>query len=183
MDALAMQTEVLARYRALRALVPKAKPMVLLNIGADHTALAVGHELGPPATLVLAIGSQKTAREFFKHAPPSPLEIEDAIQTVEDEVIRARALLPTESVLVTSDVGIREIALHSGVADAALMRLPLESMERTFDRFASVSSGRPAVQEGLPATASFAATLLILREFMHHMRFSEIAIAGAPKSK
>jgi hypothetical protein len=51
-------------------------------------------------------------------------------------------------------------------------------MERTFDRLAQVSLGRPASSEGLPASNSFSATLLILREFMHHLQFAGITVLG-----
>jgi exopolyphosphatase/pppGpp-phosphohydrolase len=172
-----MQAELSARYRALRALAPAATPMLVLHIGAEHTGIAVGQEADPGATLVLAIGSQKTAREFFKHTPPSPLEIEHAIHAVEDEVIRAKALIAPGSMLVTSDAGVREIALHAGLAAAPVMQLSLDALERTFNRFSAVSLGRPAAQEGLPADGAFAATLVILREFMHHHQLAQITVA------
>jgi len=49
-------------------------------------------------------------------------------------------------------------------------------MEKTFDRLASVSLGRPAAHEGLPDSTAFAATLLILREFMHHLKFASLTV-------
>jgi exopolyphosphatase/pppGpp-phosphohydrolase len=150
--------------------------MTLLHIGAEQTVVTVGPEFDPAAGLVLAIGSQKTARDYFKQTPASPLEIENAIAAVEDEVTRAKALIPPNSGLFTADAGVRAIALHAGVTDTASMRLSVDAMERVFNRFASVSLGRPGAHEGLPEDAEFAATLLILREFMHHMQFPEITI-------
>jgi hypothetical protein len=148
----------------------------LLHIGAEQTVVTVGRQFDPATSLVLAIGSQKTARDHFKHLPPRPLEVENAIAAVEDEVTRAKAMIPPGSDLSTADAGVREIALHSGVVDAASMRLSIDALERTFDRFAAVSLGRPAAHEGLPDNAEFAATLLILREFMHHLQFAQITI-------
>lgn len=46
----------------------------------------------------------------------------------------------------------------------------------TFQRLSAVSLGRPISLEGLPASADFAATLLILREFMHHLGFASITL-------
>ena len=151
--------------------------MTLLHIGAEQTVVTVGRQSDPAASLVLAIGSQKTARDYFKHAPPSPLEVENAIAVVEDEVTRAKAMIPPGSGLFTADAGARAIAIHSGVVDAASMRLSIDALERTFDRFAAVSLGRPAAHEGLAENAEFAATLLILREFMHHLQFAQITIS------
>ena len=150
--------------------------MTLLHIGAEQTVVTVGGKSNPAATLVLALGSQKTARDHFKHAPPRPLEVENAIAAVEDEVTRAKAMIPPDSGLFTADASVREIALHSGVVDAASIRLSIDAVERAFDRLAAVSLGRPAAHEGLPENAEFAATLLILREFMHHLQFAQITI-------
>ena len=178
-----MQAEIRRRYGAVRALAPDATSLVVLHIGAQETTLAVGVGPDPAATLVLAIGSQKTAREFFKHTPPSPLEIENAIHAVEDEVTRAKTLIPPDTRLITTDVTTRKIAIHSGVIEATLMRLSIETLERSFNRLASVSLGRPAAHEGLPTSAAFAATLLILREFMHHLQFSDITIVAGPAAR
>jgi hypothetical protein len=35
-------------------------------------------------------------------------------------------------------------------------------------------TGSTAARQGLPGDAGFAATLLILREFMHHLQFASI---------
>jgi exopolyphosphatase/pppGpp-phosphohydrolase len=167
---------VVAQFSEAHARLPDAAGWVLLHIDAEQTAVVVSAAAAPDAVLTLTIGSQKTAREYFKHTPPSPLELENAIAMVEDEVTQARKLIPAGASLCTSDESIREIALLSGVTAGETMRLSLEAMERTFDRLALVSLGRPASSEGLPASNSFAATLLILREFIHHLQFAEITI-------
>jgi exopolyphosphatase/pppGpp-phosphohydrolase len=169
-------TLITAQYGAARAQLATDDVLVLLHIGPEQTAIAVGHGATPDATLTLAIGAQKTARESFKHKPPSPLELENAIVTVEDEVTRARSLVPAGARLVTTDTAISEIAILSGMASSAVVRLPLDAMERTFDRLAQVSLGRPVSLDTLPADHSFAATLLILREFMHHLQFADLTI-------
>jgi len=66
--------------------------------------------------------------------------------------------------------------LMAGVAPGAGMVLPLGAMEQTFERLAAVAEGRPVVQEGLPESTEFAAALLILREFMHHLGFSAVHV-------
>ena len=49
-------------------------------------------------------------------------------------------------------------------------------MEQTFERLIALALGRPALREGIPTSAEFAATLLIMREFMHHMQFASITV-------
>ena len=96
--------------------------------------------------------------------------------SVEDEVARVRAIIVDDSRLFTRDAGIREIALIAGLLDQSALTLSLETMEKTFDRLAAVSLGRPAAHEGLPGSTAFTATLLILREFMHHLKFASITV-------
>ncbi|MDR3371247.1 hypothetical protein [Rhodoferax sp.] len=169
------------QYCTARALLANDDVLVLLHIGAEQTGIAVGNSALPEVALTLSIGSQKTAREYFKHAPPSMLELENAIVTVEDEITRARSLMPTGASLVTIDPTIRKIAILSGMAAEQVMCLPIEAMERTFDQLAQVSLGRPASLDKLPADNGFAATLLILREFMHHLQFTNITALHADR--
>jgi hypothetical protein len=78
--------------------------------------------------------------------------------------------------LFTKDASIRELALIAGVSDQSEMVLSLEAVEQTFDLLASLVLGRPASSAGIPTHLEFAATLLILREFMHHLKFDSICI-------
>ncbi|MEO8119512.1 MAG: alpha/beta hydrolase-fold protein [Rhodoferax sp.] len=151
-------------------------PVTLLHIGADQTTVATGSGAEGRAPLTLALGSQKTTSDFFKHSPPTPLEMENAIMAIEDEVSRARTWIADDSVLYSTDPVVREIALMAGVTDQPELTLSIEAVEQTFERLAAVTLGRPASSDAIPADAAFAATLLILREFMHHLQFSSITV-------
>lgn len=98
---------------------------------------------------------------------------------VEDEVYRLRHDILPGAKLYSEDNDIRTIARLAGVAENEQMILSLEAVEQTFDRLALVINGRPASFEGIPDGNDFAATLLILREFMHHLKFTEIVLKGA----
>lgn len=163
-------------YRTVRVQAGPTEALTVLHIGAGHTAVATGQGAEAAATLVLPIGALITAQTFFRRSPPTPLEMENAIATVEDEVMRLPALLPPHSTLWSVDPLVRDIALMAGVAPGACMLLPLDLMEQTFERLAAVAEGRPVVLEGLPESTVFAAALLILREFMHHLGFSAIRV-------
>jgi exopolyphosphatase/pppGpp-phosphohydrolase len=171
----ASTTEARRQYTAIRASGRADARLTVLHIGARQTVLATGTDRDPAVVFTLAIGSSKTAGDQFRRDPPAPIEMENAIMVVEDEVTRARDRV-VGSELFTMDVAIREIALIAGVAEAAEMALSREAVEQTFDRFSGVVSGRPASSEGLPAGGAFAATLLILRELMHHLQFSSITV-------
>jgi len=180
MEPSAPDVDCTARYRAIRSVVTGSASLAVLHIGDEQTVLAVGDSLDAPATLTMAIGAQRTAREFFKRVVPNPLELENAIATVEDEVMRARTLVQGRPRLYTMDPAIRTIAKVSGVTEGAAMELSIDALERSFDRLTSVALGRPASHEGLPDDKAFAATLLILRELMHHLQFAAIHYVDLP---
>ena len=150
--------------------------IVILHIGTEQSGVAVG--LGPVADLVklLPMGSECTAREYFKTTPPTPLAVEHAIQLVEDVVMPLRSVIPSEARLFSADAALREIALLAGAGSEEPSRLKLDAMERLFSRLSAVVEGSPALHQGLPESNTFAATLLILREFMHHLQFAQIEV-------
>ena len=147
-----------------------------LHIGVDRTTVTRHANETEVESKVLSIGSVRTASDFFKHSPPTPQELENAIMAVEDEVSRARTLAASPAVLLTSDASIRGIALQAGIAEGERMVLPIEAVETLFDLLAAFVMGRPASSAGIPTDSRFAATLLVLREFMHHLQFPAITI-------
>lgn len=171
-----MDNDIQVQYKVTRLGISTVMPIAVLHIGEDQTTIAFGTDAEPEDMLVLSIGSNRTAVDFFKHTPPTPGEMETAIMVVEDEVTRTGKLLTGHPKLFTRDASIRELALIAGVSDQPVMILSIEAVERTFDLLASLVLGRPASIVGIPTTPAFAATLLILREFMHHLQFDSICI-------
>lgn len=165
-----------AQYAAIRADLAAGESAALLHIGAEQTVILSGNGIEPVTQLILAIGAEKTAKDYFRHEPPTPGEIENAIMQVEDEVIRARPVIPRDAILFSADAGIFEIAQLAGLPDQMEAVLSLDAMERVFDRLAALSQGQPASQAGIPTGKVFAARLLILREFMHHLQFESITL-------
>jgi len=152
----------------------------VLHIGAEQTTLTLHTGAAPATTLTLAVGAERTAHVYFHHNPPSALEMETAIAAVEDEVMPALRQLPAGLALHTADAAVRTIAQLAGVSEGPRMVLSIEAMEACFDRLAAVVQGRPSTQDVLPTDNDFAATLLILRELMHHLGFDRICWVQAP---
>ena len=161
------------RYAHLRRQAAPTGRSVLLHIGDDATGVAAGTGTEPDAVLVLQMGAKRTATDFFKHQPPSPLEIETAIMAVEDEVMRARAAVVGSPALYSTDERVADMARLLGSPAA----LTLEQVERLFNQLAARAEGRPASQVDIPDDPEFAATLLILREFMHHLGFEAVQVS------
>jgi exopolyphosphatase/pppGpp-phosphohydrolase len=177
-ESLSLKNETLIRalYCAARSDVADGAPVTLLQIGAELTGIATGKNKEPAAVLILPIGARKTAADCFRHEPPTPRELEDAIAAIEDAIAPVRNMIAGDSALMTVDAAIREIALVAGLPGATVSNLSRDAVEQAFDRLTRVTLGRPAAREGIPAGSAFAATLLILREFMHHLQFTSITV-------
>jgi len=86
-------------------------------------------------------------------------------------------LIPTGCGLYTTDTSILKIAQQTVSSHHSVgVVLARTEMEQVFGRLAAIISGRPVNQDVLPTTNTFAATLLILREVMHHLGFVNITI-------
>lgn len=158
----------------------------LLQIQEHHTQVTPGLQAKntpnpAPQPLTLPIGSAQLAARCLRGNPPTPLQIEQAIEIIEDTVMPARARLPARLQLATRDPALH--ALHAPHAHnapppgqnapqahppAADTWLALAAVEQLFDRLAARANGRPATQDPLPVDGPNAARLLILRELLHH---------------
>ncbi|GKX63171.1 hypothetical protein SOASR032_17400 [Pragia fontium] len=145
-------------------------PITLLHIGQEKTWVLSG------SVQRLNIGATSLVDACFFHQPPTAGEMERAIMLVEDEVIRISNQITADSQLYTADRTLDDIARAVGIAPQPEYRLSLEEVERVFDSLAAVMSGRSAAWEGIPEDNVFSASLLILREFMHHLGFSAITV-------
>ncbi|MDP2250486.1 MAG: hypothetical protein U1E02_30840 [Hydrogenophaga sp.] len=145
-------------------------PLVWLHLGRDTLWLV--HESGGSGTasLSLDLGTESTARLFFRADLPRPLELERAIDHVEDELMRAVAWSGGHTMLAT------EHPLVRGLAPGAAV-LQRDAVEALFQRLVSGALGDPSALKGLPSGREAAATLLILRELMHHLGFNQVVVA------
>jgi exopolyphosphatase/pppGpp-phosphohydrolase len=166
-------------YGTVHGAQKEAVLFTVLHIGREQSWILQGANQQPGLVICLELGSQRLAREHFRRDPPSPAELEAAIMVVEDEVMPVAKKLLAGSSLFTSDTGIADIASVATGSDEATTTLDLQTVERVFNRLANLSLGRPRSQGNLPAEGPFAANLLILREFMHHLRFERITIQSS----
>lgn len=156
---------------------PEVRPLTGLHIGAMETVVSIRDAGMAAAPLVMPIGTVKTGSGYFRHGLPSVLEIEHAIEAIEDALSRIQAAVPAGSTLQTADPLIGRIAETAGVAAGPETVLGRELVELAFNRLAAVSAGRPPAQDAIPTDPEFAAALLILREFMHHLQFESITVS------
>ena len=148
--------------------------MTMLHIGDEDLAVLSGQGDKPDAVQRIALGAARVARDFFHHDPPTSREIERAIDFVEDEIMR----LGRPAALATTVWG-TGLALQAWAAVAG-STMTIELVEQWFQRLASASLGQPRALQGLPAGREAAATLLVLREFMHHRGHASIVAVELP---
>ena len=168
--------DVSEQYNRVRAEFSSESGVTLLCIAALQTHVVSGREVKPALALSLDLGVQRLSEDFFRHQPPTPAELENAIMLVEDQVARVRSLQDEKSLLISYYPALRDIAVASGLNGPAPLRLTCDAVEQCFERLAMISLGRPAAADSMPKSAEFAATLLILREWMHHLQFDAITL-------
>lgn len=150
----------------------------VLSIEDERTVLAADIPGGAAPVLLAGLGRRTVARDCFKRDPPSPLELENAIAAIEDEIARVRASPAEGSRLRTRDPLVREIALAAGLPHEREMNFALPAVEQAFQRLAAQASRGVRSADGLAAGNEAAAALVILRELMHHLRFPAIIVSA-----
>lgn len=147
------------------------QPLLTLRFQELTTQVHSAPGVDSVVNLAPPIAPAPLAREVLRHTPPTPLEIEQAIERVEDAVMPARAHLPQAFALQVDDAPLREMA-GGGPGSArptdAPAWLSVQDVENLFGRLVALSEGRPATQDALPSDGAHAARLVIVREILHH---------------
>jgi exopolyphosphatase/pppGpp-phosphohydrolase len=126
-------------------------------------------DFGGGAAAMLPLGAKSLAEAFFRHDPPTEFELEQAIDAIEDALTATRLPHASRGTLVTADSWVRElVGLEAGSS------LTRDAVEGLFQRLVSASQGRTGALAGLPSGGEGAATLLLLRECMHHLGFESV---------
>lgn len=176
-----------ATYDRARAAQPAAHGWVALHLGDEASALALGQAPLPERVIAMDLGLVTLARRFFATERPGELAIETAIAEVEDLIMPLRQALPPESQLVSTDPAVAELAQQAGLSlTEGPADLDRDTVEALFNRWAALALGRPASQDALPiggpVAGRFAATLLVLREWLHHLPQATLTVLPAPSA-
>jgi hypothetical protein len=145
-------------------------PPTRLQLHARQTILAIGHS--DPITL--AVAPQGLAADFFRNEPPTPQELEKAIDAIEDALTSTRLTHAERGTLMTGSALVRAIPGLQHEADS----LTRDAVEELFQRLASASVGPRLLVIESPVSAEVAATVLLLRELMHHLGFAAVTVAS-----
>jgi exopolyphosphatase/pppGpp-phosphohydrolase len=171
---------LIATFARARQLVPMDQPIVVLHLGDEQAMLAWGTEVQPSKFLTLPIGLSGLANKISPNGQLSELAMEQIIAEVEDTVMPLHTKLPAASTLFSDDAMMAELSRWACRTDNTThWQLDIDSVEHLFNRLVALAQGRPASQDSLPTTGRFAATLLVLREWLHHLHFDGITVLGS----
>jgi hypothetical protein len=161
------------RESVIRALLNDG-PVTWLHLDRGCIVLEVVSDGDSPNSIMLEAGTFQGILQHLHHEPPTAEELEAAIAVIEDELMPIIGLLPKHRCLVSAAPEIGEITELAGLGSGQGVHLDIGSVERLFNRLADVSYGTPPAQRGMPTGRVFAASLLLLRELLHHARFESI---------
>ena len=163
-------------YRSVHERWAHHGPIAVLHLGDDVMALACGRSDQAEVVLTFSLGLRQLVAEVLTHTPPTPLQLELAIETVEEQVMPAHTALPPDAALVTQDAGLWHWAQAMGWCVDVDQELSLATLEEGFNLLVAHAQGRPASVACVPSDPRFAATLVVLRELMHHLHFKRITL-------
>jgi len=147
-----------------------------LELGAETSTLVCIEDGRVVLQQSLPLGTASLARQWMRHTPPTPLDMEHAIEQTEDVVMPlASKLVRTDQLLMRGSGAALILQAVGAKPDEALL-WGLDEVEVFFNRIAMVSQGRPSGQEALPTAPEFYAAMVILRECLHHLRFGAVVV-------
>lgn len=141
-----------------------------IRFAHDRTALSTADT----SEVVFAVGARTIAQKLFRHDPPTPGEIEQAIDWIEEGLAATRLTHGQLGDLQTDEPRLLALLGLRGTGE----RVTREQVESQFQKLASMSMGRPRGQDEHLLDSMTAALLLILRECMHHLGFEGLRSAS-----
>ena len=142
---------------------------LLLSLGDSQSRVQITGAGGVSQTFSLALGLNAMTPGPFRRDPPTPLELEQAIMVVEDELMRIAPQIPP---------GL-QLTLRSQPSLAAVLgdnQLDRDLVEQAFGQLAAMAEGDPLAASLLPRDEHVAAVLLIVREWLHHLASESVLI-------
>lgn len=121
--------------------------------------------------VLLAVSPHAIAQRQWPQGRPGPLQLEQAIDDVENAIEKA-GLLHADRGLLRVDAGLSALLQPVLQGPATFGR---DAVEAAFSRLVAASG--PAGHAGA-ASGDSAAALLLVRELMHHLGFQALATGG-----
>ena len=145
---------------------------IQIHIGSAQTRLSVMKTDVPTQEHVLPIGWQMLFMQRDGLGVPTPLAIEQAIQVVEDALESVQRELPQGAHYIIDSTSLA----HLGEAASVMPQIDLDMAETWYQALVARAVGAPSARGSGFADPAGDAIVLILREAMHHLKFSAIHV-------
>ncbi|MGK7369706.1 MAG: hypothetical protein ACNS64_05785 [Candidatus Halalkalibacterium sp. M3_1C_030] len=153
------------------------EPVTILHSKSDRFILEVVYDSGSKSQSTYTAGNIQSILANLKHEPAKAIEIEAAIADIEEELMPVIKDLPERRCLFTSEKAFWEIAKVAGFESEDKLKLKIDTVEEIFNRLVDVAYGTPASRLDVPEDRGFTATVLFLRELMHHASYNIIYLS------
>ena len=185
LEVLSGDEEALWTYRGAISGMPKMQHATVVDIGGGSTEVVVGASDTVIRRISLDIGSVRLTERLFRHDPPSHLELETAIELIEDQISRMAdypfagtelvGVAGTATTLAALAQGLTTFSTRA-VSNYRLSRDVIESQFRTLRAMPSgMIAGLSPVMEGRADIIT--AGILIVREIMAHCGFQQMTVS------
>jgi hypothetical protein len=128
----------------------------------------------------IAVGFELMTAQHFSKLPLDAMALERAIEWTEDRIQLGRIAVPKGAILCTQADDVRMLAAVAGL-DQTTPTLHVDAVENVFSRLVLQAFGQAAPQQALPDIARTFATVVLLRELMHHLGFDHIQVKAKPQ--
>ncbi|GKX54542.1 hypothetical protein SOASR030_06540 [Leminorella grimontii] len=135
----------------------------------------------PDSEIRMPIGAKRLSHFQLQHEPALAAELELGIEIVEDVIMPERKKLAGEIALTTDSAVIRRIPTLTAINSTRENYVSVEQVEDVFNQLADIVNGSPALRKAIPYDAEFTATLLIVRELLHHWNVDHIRLTEKDK--
>ncbi|MBT9552411.1 MAG: hypothetical protein IV088_16290 [Hydrogenophaga sp.] len=150
-----------------------------LDIGATDTTAVLSLPDGGESRWHLPIGWAVLWPGPVGPSGPSALAIEQAIQTVEDQVERLAGHIPAGARLVVAAGAMAPLQRAGAIWGLAHEAIARAQIEREYQQLAARSVGAPSAKGSGFDDPAGDALVLILRECLHHLGFDAVHLTAA----
>lgn len=151
------------------------------RIFLDETPLRLQADESMAEAILLPLDLSSLLSGTLKRFPPSTYALETAIAAIEDSLMPAIPALRHYPLELLQGEGryLHELATVVGHGlSRHVLRLSIDELERVFNRVVDVAAGMPARSVQIPESLGFVATVLVLREVMHHAGYLQLEFSS-----
>ena len=118
-------------------------------------------------------GHQSMSALFFARLPLDALALERAIEWTEDRIQEARLIIPDGTQLSTLDPDVQALKQLANIEGSGAA-LHVDAVEQLFSRLVLQAFGQSPSTQEVSDSARVFATVVLLRETLHHLGFEKI---------